>query len=159
MIENYFSGSSDGFLLGHSYGGALCLQLAADYPESFSHLILAAGTVADKYQEPRWYNYLVKYTPINWLISETFTMSNQEMWTLAADLRILYPKLQNTNTTSVILQGEKDFLVNPKSAKYLQEQLPEGKSDIIFKTEADHFMIWNDLKLVEKGIQLARSKP
>lgn len=153
LIESYFS-QKKGVVLGHSYGGALCLQLAADYPSRFGFIISAAGTLADVYQEPKWYNYLVKYTPVGWLLDGSFDLSNREMWNLPHDLHRLYPQLEQLTTNTIILQGGKDILVNPQTAYYIQDKLPEARSQLIFSDEMDHFLIWNDLQKIEEALKM-----
>ena len=39
-------------LVGHSYGGALALQLAVDFPQYTNAVVSLAGTVASDYQTP-----------------------------------------------------------------------------------------------------------
>ena len=153
LIDRYFS-NQRGVILGHSYGGAVCLQLAVDYPNQISALISAAGTLADVYQEPRWYNYIVKYTPVGWLLDGSFDLSNKEMWNLPEDLRLVYPSLRETKVRTIIIQGGRDFLVNPETAGYIQNKMPEAELHTIYRKDMDHFLIWNDLQAIEKALNL-----
>lgn len=154
LIKRYFR-DDRGYVMGHSYGGALCLQLAADYGPRIQAVILAAGTVADTFQEPRWYNYAVKYTPVGWLVDGSFDRSNKEMWALPEDLRKLYPRLRNTEVGIVLIQGNQDFLVDPQSPIYLRGRLPDAKITLITKEKMDHFLIWNDMEMVMQGLEKA----
>ena len=151
LVDRYFS-DEQGVVLGHSYGGAICLQLAVDYPSKIASMVLAAGTLADIYQEPRWYNYVVKYTPVGWLLDGSFDLSNKEMWNLPEDLRKLYPELRSSHTKTVIIQGGKDFLVNPQSAEYLHNKMPESEVNVIFIEDMDHFLIWNKIEPIQDAL-------
>lgn len=147
LINRYFN-TQKGVILGHSYGGAVCLQLAVDYPTNIQSMVLAAGTLADIYQEPRWYNYIVKYTPVGWLVDESFKMSNQEMWLLSNDLRLLYPELREVSIKTAIIQGGKDFLVNPQSPDHVLPILSKSNVKVFYKSDMDHFIIWNDQEII-----------
>ncbi len=147
LINRYFN-AQKGVILGHSYGGAICLQLAVDYPTKIQSMVLAAGTLADIYQEPRWYNYIVKYTPVGWLVDESFKMSNQEMWLLSDDLRLLYPELREVTIKTAIIQGGKDFLVNPESPGHVLPILSKSNVKVFYKSDMDHFIIWNDQEII-----------
>ena len=151
IIENHFH-DEEGYLLGHSYGGAVCLQLATDYSEQFKGMLLAAGTLADIYQKPRWYNYAVRYTPVGWLLNETFKLSNREMWRLPEDLQSLYPDLSKLDMKIAMLQGGRDFLVDPATPDYLFSQLPNGQTRVFYWEDMDHFLIWNDLDKIESAL-------
>lgn len=155
ILTRYLS-ADKGVLLGHSYGGAVCLQLAVDYPSGIQAVVLAAGTVADIYQEPKWYNYLVKYTPVGWLLDGSFKTSNQEMWLLAEDLRSLYPDLGQSSIPTAIIQGGRDFLVDSDSPNYLKSKLFQAKVKVFYKEDMDHFLIWNDQAMVLDALIWAR---
>ncbi len=154
LVEQYF-GKQNGILLGHSYGGALCLQLAVDFPDRIQSMVLAAGTLADVYQKPRWYNYLVKYTPVGWLLDGSFKLSNQEMMLLPQDLKKLYPELRKSSIRTAIIQGGKDFLVDPQTPEYISSILDNSKHRVFYKENMDHFLIWNDQTVIMDALSWA----
>ena len=46
---------------GHSYGGALALQLSVDYTDQIIAVVSIAGTISLEFQTPKWYNKLGDY--------------------------------------------------------------------------------------------------
>ena len=76
------------------------------------------------------------------------------MWSLPEDLRLLYPKLSQTEVNAVLIQGGKDFLVDPMTADYMRDKFPQEKLQVIYKEDMDHFLIWNDLESITKALDL-----
>ena len=60
-------------LVGHSYGGALALQLAVDYPQNTKAVVSLAGTVASTYQTPKWYNRLAQNSYVAFFFNTRIT--------------------------------------------------------------------------------------
>lgn len=44
---------------GHSYGGALALQVGVAYPNQVAAVLSIAGTIAAPFQKPKWYNRIL----------------------------------------------------------------------------------------------------
>lgn len=138
-------------LVGHSFGGALALQLSIDYPENTASVISLAGTVAAPFQTPKWYNYLGEKNMIQSLLTNGFLASNDEMMQLSEDLAILEPQLVESKHSYHFLQGGNDILVNPSSPFYLLPLL--NNVGIKYYSEWDHFVIWTAKTEVSQFIQ------
>lgn len=130
-------------LVGHSYGGALALQMGVDYTKQVQVILSIAGTIAAPYQKARWYNYIAKYSPLGWVLPKDFKASNQEMWSLHNDLRALEQQLKTMTVPVYLYQGGKDILVKPQSAAYVDALLPNSKK--IYRPDKNHFVIWTDI--------------
>lgn len=107
---------------GHSYRGALALQLGADYPNQVAAVLSIAGTVAI----PKWYNRILN-TPLQYLIAPFFRASNNEMLRLSDDLYVLEKQLAKTQVPLFFIQGGADVLVAPESVAYLQSKIPDAE--------------------------------
>jgi pimeloyl-ACP methyl ester carboxylesterase len=134
---------------GHSYGGALALQMGSDYEQQISTIVSIAGTIADPYQEPKWYNYAVSYSPARWLLSDDFMASNREMCRLKEDLLQLNQELSGFSNKVILIQGGKDFLVNPRSVDYIKALMVNAELEIYNLPEGDHFLIWTEKDKME----------
>ena len=73
---------------GHSYGGALALQIGVAYPNQVAAVLSIAGTIVDPFQKPKWYNRILD-SPLQYLIAPFFRASNNEMLRLSDDLYAL----------------------------------------------------------------------
>lgn len=138
-------------VIGHSYGAALALQLAVDYPEQVSGILSIAGTVAAPYQRARWYNRLANTSVFETIIGPSFRASNREMLFLADDLQALEKTFQNYPGKAVFIQGGADVLVPPETANYISKLWPGAL--ISFYPTKNHFLIWTDLDLIVQVIQ------
>ena len=83
---------------GHSFGGALALQVGAAYPDQVAAVLSIAGTIAAPFQKPKWYNRVLN-SPLQYLIAPFFRASNNEMLRLLDDLNALEKQLVNQNPT------------------------------------------------------------
>jgi len=80
---------------GHSFGGALALQVGAAYPDQVAAVLSIAGTIAAPFQKSKWYNRVLN-SPLQYLIAPFFQASNNEMLRLLNDLIALEKQLVNT---------------------------------------------------------------
>ena len=133
-------------VLGHSYGGALALQVGIDNQSKIKGVVSVAGTVAFPYQKRRWYNYVLNFWPLKFLVSKMLLSSNKEMWQLADNLKEQEPYLSEFSKKVVLIQGGKDLIVNSKSLEYINEKLENASVKTYFKENGNHLLIWNDLE-------------
>jgi len=133
-------------VMGHSYGGALALQLGADYPKKIRKVISLAGTVSAKYQSPKWYNYWASNRLINMILPQPFRISNDEMIKLPSDLSALKDRTKGLSIPIIFFQGGTDFLVDPLSPFEWLKTL--DNVTVVYGAEKDHFIIWNSVNWV-----------
>ena len=144
-------------VVGHSYGGALAVQTALDNPEAIKAFVSVAGTVADSLQHPRFYNYILRYTPLQWIMAPEFMTSNKEMMSLEHDLHALANQLSAYSGKAALIQGGEDMLVDPRSARYTQSKLTQANVRLWTREEMNHFVIWSDKDLVLDALQWAEA--
>ena len=140
-------------LVGHSYGGALALQLAVDFPQNTHAVVTLAGTIAPNYQAPKWYNTLAQNSWITPFLTDGLQASNQEMLTLSQNLDALSYPLSTLDIPFYFLQGGVDVLVDSRSPFTLLPHL--NNAEISFNSTWDHFVIWTALPAVEEFIERA----
>jgi len=148
--------------VGHSYGGPLCLDLMARYPDLFVKSVVIAGAFNPNRRILRWYNSVAKMWPISAVLSRAFSNSNKEMYGLKAELKSLSEKLPQIKKPILILHGEKDRIVPFADSEWLYEQVKSNnlQNDFNrFQTEG-HFIIWKShdrvkqeiINFLEKGV-------
>lgn len=126
-------------IVGHSYGGALALELGRAYPKQVTRVISIAGTISPSRQHPRWYNGLASYMP---LLPAHWQQSNDEMLRLSQDLSRLYTTLPSEMPPVTLLQGGKDVLVNSLSPFDVQSFFTN--LSLQYRSEKNHFLPWTD---------------
>ncbi|WP_315818424.1 alpha/beta hydrolase [Paraflavitalea speifideaquila] len=70
------------YLAGHSLGGPLIIQLAADNPTLIAALEMIAGSVDPAEEKPEKWRPILFKTPLNRLVPGAFRPSNKELWYL-----------------------------------------------------------------------------
>ena len=134
-------------MVGHSLGGPIIARTAMDYPEQVSGLVFIASS-GDPKRSLKWYNTVGGFLPVSWFVPKDLKRANREILPLKKQLKAMSPLWKNIVVPTVIIQGGKDRLVNPKNADFLQAELVNAKVDMVIEPEDDHFLHWRQPKLV-----------
>jgi pimeloyl-ACP methyl ester carboxylesterase len=137
-------------LIGHSMGGLIAAELAADFPERVERLVLVDAAVfspAPSYVEHtlgllRW----LRYAPLGFLPvlaadawragPRTVTRAAREL--LATDIR---SKLSRVQAPTLIVWGEHDTLIPPDVGERLCDSLP--RAELVIIPGAAHNPMWD----------------
>ncbi len=146
VLEEMTKSMSNGkpiYLIGHSLGGPTIVQMAAERPTDYAHLIILAGSVDPKAEEPENWRFFIKTKPLRYLIPGALRPANDELWYLKSDLYELKPTLVNIISKVTIIHGTKDQLVPYSNVGFMRREFINAKSlNIISITDADHFIPW-----------------
>jgi pimeloyl-ACP methyl ester carboxylesterase len=146
------------YLIGHSYGGPTIAQMAADYPNAYSHLVILAGALDPAAETPEKWRSIIKTKPLRYFIPGALRPSNDELWWLKKDLYLLQNKLQNITSPVTIIHGTIDPLVPFSNVAFMKNEFTNAKTlHIIPIQNANHFIPWehydtirNTLLTIEK---------
>jgi pimeloyl-ACP methyl ester carboxylesterase len=141
-------------LIGHSLGGPMIARMAMDYPELIDNLIIVAGSIAPELEpNEKWFRIPMDFMPISILIPASFRASNHEILYLKPELEKMLPLWKNIRQPVIVIQGGKDFLVNPKNADFAEKMLVNAKSLKIVRVDTmNHFVPWSHPQLIKKAI-------
>ncbi len=131
------------YIIGHSLGGPLVVQMVADHPGKFNGMMLLAASI-DPNQEPaeKWRGFLYN-TPFQYLLPGAFRPSNTEIWYLKKDLIALADQFPKILCNVWIIHGDKDSFVPVGNAAYAQKMLVNAKSvNVTILKGAPHFIPW-----------------
>jgi pimeloyl-ACP methyl ester carboxylesterase len=131
------------YLAGHSLGGPLIIQLAADNPLLVAGLVMISGSVDPAEEKPeKWRPWLFN-TPLNLLVPGAFRPSNKELWYLKKDLVSLQPEFAKINCPVYFIHGASDTWVPPGNVAYAKKLLVNAKSiNELIIPGANHFIPW-----------------
>jgi len=138
-------------MVGHSLGGPIVARTAMDYPEQVSGLIFIASS-GDPKRSLKWYNTVGGLLPISWFVPKNLKRANREILPLKKQLKAMLPLWQNITVPTVIIQGGKDKLVNPKNADFLNKELVNANVKMVIESEGDHFLHWRKPVLVIEAL-------
>jgi len=134
-------------MVGHSLGGPIVARTAMDFPDQVSGLVFIASS-GDPKRSLKWYNTVGGFLPISWFVPKELKRANREILPLKKQLKAMLPLWKNITVPTVIIQGGKDKLVNPKNADFIKEQLVNTNVTMIIEEEDDHFLHWRNPQLV-----------
>ena len=141
------------FLIGHSLGGPIVVQMAANKPGYYKHLIIISGAVDPDAEEPENWRAIIKTKPIRYLIPGALRPANDELWWLKTDLRQLKPNLKNITSKITIIHGTKDFLVPFSNVAFMKKEFINAKSvETIPIANGSHFIPWDHFDIIRNAL-------
>lgn len=140
-------------LVGHSLGGPLIVRMAMDYPELIDALVIVAGSV-DPELEPNetWFRAPLASPFLRWILPRSFRASNDEIYKLKAQLEGMKPQWPAVQCKVIIIQGNKDSLVDPKNADFAQKMLTNAPTRVVRVADMNHFVPWSNPSLIRDAI-------
>ena len=139
-------------VVGHSLGGPLVGWLLLDHPEKFCGGVMVAGSIAPQLEAPRWYNLAAQTWVAHWIAPDELLWSNTEILALQDELKKLDAEWSRLQRPVIVVQGEKDELVDPRTADYAEQRLPAAMRTIRRVPEQGHFVLWDQPKSVIDAI-------
>jgi pimeloyl-ACP methyl ester carboxylesterase len=139
-------------IVGHSYGGPVALQIAIDYPDKIENMILLAPAASPDLVNIRWYNRLASIGLIKRILPTPLNHSNNEMLLLKNELRAMKGNLPQITTPILTIQGQKDWIVLPGNADFIETSLPNAQTQTIKLLKRGHFIPWEEFNLIKNEI-------
>lgn len=161
ILAALLEGEEPAIVVGHSLGGPIAGRIAMDYPSRVRGLLLIAPSVAPSLEAPRWYNEVARWSWMRGLIPDVMLWSNDELYGLQAELRLLEPGWARLQLPVYVVQGLDDRLVYPETADYLQARLRHPLSRVERVAGQGHFILWEQPeRIVDLLVELIdRSAP
>ncbi len=146
------------FIIGHSFGGPVAIQLLVDQPELFSGALVLAGSVSPEAEVVTWYQRLAHQAFIRGLLPKPLMVANEEILPLKSELTKLLPFWASIKTPVTVIHGTKDRLVPYENAIFMKERLSPDKFKLITLTNVNHFIPWTHQEVVVQAL-LKLSEP
>ena len=138
-------------LMGHSYGGPVIARTAMNYPELIAGLVFVATTGDPKLSAPRWYNRFAVALP-RFVLGASLKGANAEIMPLRPQLEAMRPRWQDLTMPVLIVQGDKDRLVNPGNALFMQRMLINSEVRYLHREGLGHFVLWEEAPLIRDNL-------
>lgn len=79
--------------------------------------------------------------------------SNREILYLKPELEAMLPLWKNITQPTIVIQGQKDVLVNPKNAEFAKKMLVNSsKVSIVYLKDQNHFIPWSAPESIREAI-------
>lgn len=147
-------------LLGHSLGGAVVAQVAADLsalaPERIQAIVLLAASLDPSLESIHPMQRLGAWAPLrNWL-PRSLRNANAELMALKPELEALALRLPTIRTQVILVHGTRDELVPVENVAFLQARLSGARCvKTVLLEGRNHFLPWNSEPAVREAIQMA----
>jgi pimeloyl-ACP methyl ester carboxylesterase len=96
------------YLCGHSMGGPVAVDLAAQEPSLFQKIIIVAGALDVNQEAKETWRHVMNVKPLSWLLPGAFAPSNKELLYLKEDLIPLQASFSRVSSDVLFIHGDKD---------------------------------------------------
>ncbi|MDX1973473.1 MAG: alpha/beta hydrolase [Candidatus Sumerlaeia bacterium] len=140
-------------LVGHSLGGPIVAEAAAQFPGKVEAIMILAGSLDPAYEEPRWYSRVFAPGVTRWILPRPWRNSNKEMMVSLAETTRLQTRLGLIECPVIVIHGEGDSLVPVGNVEYLRQNLPvhEGHEFLVIPKQG-HFLPWEQEELIRERL-------
>lgn len=139
-----------GVVLGRSFGAPIAAQMAILQPQHFSQLVMLAAAIDPAKEKFWWFSKPAKWWIVRLWLPHRLNVATFEKFAHAKELEKLskqWPKLQVPTT---VVQGGKDWIVDPTNLDFARQQLVNKSANFIFLPEAGHLISNSHPELVRK---------
>ncbi len=150
------NGAKPAVLVGHSLGGPIIAQVAADDPDLVAALVIVAGSLDPALEYVPFIQYVGDTWPVSALLPRMVRNANREIIALEPHLTALTPRLAAIKVPVTIVHGTKDTLVPFANVAFMKKHLIATKAmEVTVLDGQNHFLPWNSKDKVEAAIAKA----
>jgi pimeloyl-ACP methyl ester carboxylesterase len=143
-------------LLGHSLGGPIVAQLAADHPDRVDALVLLAASLDPAQEAVHPMQRVGDWSPVRAMLPRVIRNANAELMALEPELVALALRLPEIRARVVIMHGTADDLVPVANVAFMQSRLTGVRCVKTVVLEGrNHFLPWNSPEQVREAVRLA----
>lgn len=142
-------------LVGHSLGGPIAAQIAADNPDKVGALVILAGSLDPGLEQIHWAQPLGEWVGLRSLLPRAMRNANQELMALKPHLEALAPRLRTLTCPVVIVHGTADKHVPYANVPFMQRMMTGTRPQVITLENRDHFLPWKEADEVRRAIARA----
>jgi pimeloyl-ACP methyl ester carboxylesterase len=145
VLKQISSNNKPLFLMGHSMGGPVAVQLAANEPSLFKTIIIVAGSIDVSQEKEELWRKVMDKKPLIYLLPGAFAPSNTELLYLKKDLILLQSEFKKITTNIIFVHGTKDTWVPIENVTYGKKMMINAASiKIDTIVNADHQIPWKN---------------
>jgi pimeloyl-ACP methyl ester carboxylesterase len=121
--------NKDMYLFGHSMGGPVVVDLAAEAPNMFKAIVLASASIDVSQEKKENWRKFMNVRPFYWLLPGAFAPSNTELLYLKRDLIPLQKQFEKIICTVYFIHGAKDTWVPIENIAYGKKMMVNAKTN------------------------------
>ncbi len=139
-----------GVLLGRSFGAPIAAKIAILNPTRFNKLVMLAPAIDPAKEKFWWFSKPAKWWVVRMWLPHRINVASFEKFAHTKELEKLaldWPRLQVPTT---VVQGGKDWIVDPSNLDYARLKLSKQNARFIFLPEAGHLISHSHPDLVRE---------
>jgi pimeloyl-ACP methyl ester carboxylesterase len=142
------------WLVGHSYGGPIIVQMAMRHPQKIAGMVIIAGSVSPELEPKAGWRKWIDLPLLRQLWPVSLRVSNEELMPLKHDLMMMEDDWDRIHIPVSIIHGTEDVLVPFKNLEYAKEKLTRADTvrTKIFEGES-HFIVWSHKNQIVEEIK------
>ncbi len=140
-------------LVGHSLGGPIIAQVAADYPGKVGGLVIAAGSMDPDLERVQMIQYVAEKLGLTYLIPRRMRNANRELIELKKHLVALAPRLKSIACPVAIVHGTVDSLVPYSNVTFMKVRMRASIVKVYKLEGVNHFLPWNSKPTMDAAIE------
>lgn len=130
--------------IGHSYGGPIVAQLAADYPDDVALIMMLAPALDPDAEEFESLAKIAKWKLTRWFFPKLIRVSADEKLAHVEELRKLEPRLSQIVVPTIHVHGDGDWIVPFRNLDFAVSRFRPSVLDTMHMPGANHFLIEGD---------------
>lgn len=143
-------------LVGHSLGGPIIAQAAADMPDLAGPLVIVAGSLDPGLERIHWAQHVGAWRPVRALLPRALRNANAELMALEPQLAALAPRLAGVACPVAIVHGTRDGLVPYANVAFMTQRMTgAARMEVMTLPDRNHFLPWNSMDTVREAIAWA----
>jgi pimeloyl-ACP methyl ester carboxylesterase len=127
-------------LLGRSYGAAIAAKLTADNPELIENLLLIAPACDPKKEKFWWFSKPVNTKFARFFLPSFVNRASDEKFVHSSELTKNLPDWQKIKCPVTIIQGGKDWIMEPSNGHFVDSVLINAPRRFIYLPENGHLL-------------------
>jgi pimeloyl-ACP methyl ester carboxylesterase len=131
-----------GVLMGSSYGAPIAAKMAMMYPQEFHHLMMLAPAIDPNLEKFWWFHKYLRSGLLPKLFPRYIRTASAEKFAHEEELRKLHNEWNNLTTPTTVMQGGRDYIVDPENFEYARQVLRGKDANFIFLPEGHHVIRW-----------------
>jgi len=137
------------WLVGHSYGAPIIVQLVMNHPKHVAGICLIAGSVSPDLEPKAPWRKWIDLPVVRQLLPTSMRVSNEELIPLKHDLTMIEDDWSKIKVPVSIIHGDKDSLVPFGNVAFAKEKLTRSDSVLVKVFEGQsHFILWTDQRII-----------
>ncbi len=139
------------YLVGHSLGGPMVLDIASQLKGMVSGCVVLAGSVSPALEAKENYRYVIDAFPLRYFIPGAFRPSNTELKYFKKEVAPMAALIHGITCPILVIHGDKDQFVPVGNAAFIKAQNP-AHTKVKIIAGANHFIPWQHEAFIKQAI-------